>query len=275
VAAAFFFKVGAAPFHMWLCDVYEGCLTTVSAFFASVPKLVLFSVLIKLYIFVFSGYQEVSTFFLLFSGFLSVFLAAFGGLYQKRLKRLLAYSAISHTGFILLGTSIASVGSIMSCVIYLVLYVFMSLASFSILLLVGVNNKIPKYLVNWAALASRNSVLAITFSLLLFSAAGVPPLSGFYSKLCILLSLLACDFLLATIFVVLLTSVTCFYYIRLIKLLFFANFGPNNFWVSRRSRTIELLLAFAATFVILFFLRPNFLNVFAVVISVSLLPCVF
>lgn len=145
VALAFFFKLGAAPFHMWLCDVYDGCLTPVAAFFASAPKLMLFGLLIKLYSLLFSGYQVIFVTLFLCSGVLSICLAAVSGLYQKRVKRLVAYSAISHSGFLLLGIS---VGSSTSCVIYLVLYVLMSLAIFSILLLVGTDKTTPKYLIN-------------------------------------------------------------------------------------------------------------------------------
>jgi NADH-quinone oxidoreductase subunit N len=145
VVLAFFFKLGAAPLHMWLCDVYDGCLIPVTAFFATVPKVVLFGVLIKIYSLLFSGYQEFSIILFLYAGVLSICLAATSGLYQKRVKRLIAYSAISHTGFLLLGIS---AGSTTSCVIYLFLYVLMSLAIFSILLLVGTGKATPKYLIS-------------------------------------------------------------------------------------------------------------------------------
>jgi NADH-quinone oxidoreductase subunit N len=270
VVVAFFFKVGAAPFHLWLCDVYESCLTSVTVFFSVVPKIVLFSVLIRFYVVVFAEYQENLIFFFLFSGFFSVCFAAVAGLYQKRVKRLLAYSTISHTGFMLLGLSTASPDSVKSCVIYIVLYALASLATFSVLLLVGMNKKSPKYLINWTALSRHNGLLAITFSLLLLSAAGIPPLSGFYSKFSVLLSLMVHDFLLVTILVVIFSAVGCFYYIRLIKLIFFSGFGNVNFWFYRGSRPIELFLAFSSFLVVLFLSRPILLETLAAAVSGSL-----
>ena len=148
VVVSLFFKVGAAPFHMWLCDVYEGCLTSVSALFATTPKIALFSILFKLYLGVFYGYLELSAPFFMFCGALSVLFSAVGGLYQKRVKRLIAYSAISHTGFVLLGLLPACAEAASSCFIYVTAYVLTSFSIFSVLILVGVNKKAPKYLIN-------------------------------------------------------------------------------------------------------------------------------
>jgi NADH-quinone oxidoreductase subunit N len=270
VIFAFFFKIGAVPFHLWLCDVYESCLTSVSAFFSVVPKLVLFSVLTRFYVFAFAEYQENLIFFFLFSGFFSVCLGSVAGLYQKRVKRLIAYSTVSHTGFILLGVSTASVDSVKACFIYLALYALSGLAIFSVLLFVGTNKKNPKYLLNWAALSRHNSLLAITFSLLLLSAAGIPPLSGFYSKFSVLFSLVVHNYLLLTSLVILFSSVGCFYYVRLIKLFFFASFCSINFWFCRSSRPLELFLALSSFIVIFFLSRPVFLDAFAAAVSVSL-----
>ena len=148
ITVALFFKIGAAPFHLWLCDVYEGSLTTVTALFSAAPKLVLLTVLVKLHVFVFAEHQESLTVLLLFSGASSVFFGSVAGLYQKRLKRLIAYSTISHTGFMLLAISLSSVDAIKSFIVYITLYVITSLAIFSVILLVGASKKSPKYLVN-------------------------------------------------------------------------------------------------------------------------------
>jgi NADH-quinone oxidoreductase subunit N len=271
VLAAFFFKLGAAPFHMWLCDVYEGCLTSVTAFFAAVPKLILFSVLIKLSFYVFSEYNDYTSILLIIVGILSVCLASVAALYQKRVKRLLAYSTISHTGFILLGIACGSIDSVKSCVIYIALYALMSLSTFSLIMFAGMKKTIPKYLINWTALAQRNMTLAITFTLILFSIAGIPPLAGFYSKLCILLSMLSQDLIFLTLVVVMFSSIACFYYIRLIKVFFFTKTGKNNFWSGQGGRSIELFLGFSTTLIVLFLCRPSFLNTLATVVATSLL----
>jgi NADH-quinone oxidoreductase subunit N len=245
-------------------------LTCVSAFFASVPKLVLFGIFIKLHVSVFAAYQFFSASVMFFSGVLSVLFAAVGGLYQKRTKRLVAYSAISHTGFLLLGLAPAGAVAVFSCLVYVFLYVLMILATFSILMLVGVSKKTPKYVINWGALATCNPALAITFSLLLFSASGIPPLAGFYSKVCVLFSLVSSGFSLVALAVVFLSAVTCFYYIRLIKNLFFTSSCKKNFWVGRFSRATAVVLAFFVTLLTLFLVRPHFLGVSSIILSASL-----
>jgi NADH-quinone oxidoreductase subunit N len=148
VMTAFFFKLGVAPFHMWMCDVYEGCLTSVTAFFAAVPKVMLFGLILRLNSTVFLQFSHHISILLLSGGLLSVCFASVAALYQKRVKRLLAYSAISHSGFILLGICCGSIDSIKSCIIYIAIYSLMSLSTFSVIMYAGVENSIPKYLIN-------------------------------------------------------------------------------------------------------------------------------
>lgn len=133
---------------MWLCDVYEGCLTTVTAFFASVPKVMLFGLILRFCSTIFNQFESNATVMLLTGGLLSVCLGSLAALYQKRVKRLLAYSTISHTGFLLLGIGCGSVDSIRSCVIYMAVYSLMSLSTFSVIMYAGMENSIPKFLVN-------------------------------------------------------------------------------------------------------------------------------
>jgi NADH-quinone oxidoreductase subunit N len=137
-------------------------------------------------------------------------------------------------------------------------------------MLVGVSKKTPKYVINWSALATCNPALAITFSLLLFSASGIPPLAGFYSKVCVLFSLVSSGFSLVALAVVFLSAVTCFYYIRLIKNLFFTSSCKKNFWVGRFSRATAVVLAFFVTLLTLFLVRPHFLGVSSIILSASL-----
>jgi NADH-quinone oxidoreductase subunit N len=270
VIIALFFKIGSVPFHLWLCDVYEGCLTSVTAFFSVVPKLTLLIILIKIYVFVFAEHQENLMALFIFSGFFSVCFASVAGLYQKKVKRLIAYSTISHTGFLLLGISSASTDSVKSAIIYVGLYLLASLAIFSILLLAGINKKSPKYLINWLSLSHHNILLAITFSLLLLSAAGIPPLAGFYSKFCVLFSLVTHDFFLLSLLTILFSSIGCFYYIRLIKLFFFSSFSSSNFLFGFSSRVSKLFLSFFSSLTILFLTRPTLLDNIASGISAAL-----
>lgn len=174
-------------------------------------------------------YSSYTSIILWFSGLGSIAFASIAALYQKRMKRLLAYSTISHTGFILLAICCNTNDSLKSSMLYIVLYVLMSLAVFSVIYLASLNNQLPKYLVNWSALSQRNFCFGITFTFVLFSIAGIPPLAGFYSKLCVIFSLISQNYIVTTLLVAILSSIACFYYIRLVKIFFFTSFSKNNY----------------------------------------------
>jgi NADH-quinone oxidoreductase subunit N len=177
----------------------------------------------------FSADFSVLFLFILLSGFSSVCFASIGALYQKRLKRLLAYSTVSHTGFMLLGLACLTPDAIKSCSIYIILYSIMTLCLFCIIFLSNLKHYQQKYIINWVSVFERNPFVAVVLSVVLFSIGGVPPFAGFYSKLCIFLSLLSkqqvCILLLLAVF----SAISCFYYIKLIKVLFF-NTGIRSFF---------------------------------------------
>jgi len=128
------FKLGAAPFHLWICDVYDGSLLSVFFIFASLSKIVMFSFLLKIFFFLFNDYQEFLEIFFLVTSLLSLIVGSFSAFYQKRLKRLFAFSAISHTGFILLGFLALNPGSAKAIIFYLEVYGFLTILSFSLLI---------------------------------------------------------------------------------------------------------------------------------------------
>ena len=257
VLAALLFKVGASPFHMWLCDVYEGSLSSVTLFFAVVPKLILFYLLLKLLLIIFLPQKIFWGSLLLISGFLSVIVASIGALYQKKLKRLVAFSAISHTGFMLLAISCCSLESIKAFSFYIIIYIFMSFSFFSTIFLSITNTQFLKYLINWSFFSKRNYVVAISFSLVLFSLAGIPPLSGFYSKLLVFVSLLNESKIIITLITALFSCVACFYYIRLIKIFFFTSNAKGGFWVSSKSRELEFCFAVSSSVICFFLIHPD------------------
>ena len=248
VLTAFLFKIGAAPFHMWLCDVYEGSLTPVTLFFATVPKIIIFYVLLKLLFSVFSTENISWSFFCQMVGFFSVGLASIAALFQKKTKRLLAFSAVSHSGFLLLAASCFSFFSLKSIFFYLLVYIFMNISVFSIVL-ATTRSQIFKYLIHWAYFFNRNAVLGITFSILLLSLAGIPPLSGFYSKLLIMLSLIYQSQYLIALLTAIISCVACYYYIRLIKIFFFGT-NVEGVWISVQSRFLEFSIAIFSTIVV-------------------------
>lgn len=156
VLIAFLFKLGAFPFHMWVCDVYEGSFLTITALFSALPKIILFCIVGNLCFVIFSSFHSEFSPLLLIAGICSVSVASVTALYQKRVKRLLAYSTVSHTGFILLTLcGGVSIGCVKSFTIYLALYAIMTLAIFSTLFLSGLKYNL-KYLINFSGLARNN-----------------------------------------------------------------------------------------------------------------------
>jgi len=168
--------------------------------------------------------------FLLFSSVFSILVGSISAIYQKRLKRLFAYSTISHTGFILLAFVAASPDSVKSLVFYVLIYSALTILLFSILIFAILSTKnFPAYLANWTANALKNRVFIFTFSLALFSIAGIPPLAGFFSKFLMIFSLVSNGFVVTATSVVIFSSIACFYYIRLIKMFFFVKTSKNSF----------------------------------------------
>lgn len=220
ITISILFKLAAAPFHMWIPDVYEGAPTIVTAYFAIVPKIALITVFINLLFGPFLGlWENFLQFVIITSAILSIVIASIAGLNQAMLKRLIAYSAIGHIGFILLGIGVATFASIQATIVYILLYILMSINSFTCLISIwkGSDNHISRL---WT-ISRTYPVLSITFTICLFSIAGIPPLAGFLSKYLILLTTVEAEFSLLAIIAVLFTSISCFYYLRLIHYIYF------------------------------------------------------
>lgn len=170
ITISLLFKLSAAPFHMWAPDVYDGAPTTITALLAIVPKVGVFSILIQI--------GPITNVLLLCAVF-SIIYGAIGALNQTKIKRLLAYSGIGHMGFILFGVAIGSFESIQASLIYLIIYVIMSICSFSIILSLKLTKDL---IIEVSGLSRENPVMALTLALTFLSTAGVPPLAGFLSK---------------------------------------------------------------------------------------------
>jgi len=271
IIIALLFKIGAFPFHQWLCDVYEGVLITITAFYSAVPKAILFALLTRLiFTFVTSFVDGVES-LIIFSGLSSIIMASIAALYQKRLKRLLAYSAISHSGFILLAIGCNSVDSIKASVIYILIYLVMTTALFSVIFIVLRSTELPKFLINWSYFATQNQNLGLTFSCLIFSMAGIPPLAGFYSKLGVFSCLLFNDFVLTSAVVAIFSSIACFYYIRLIRVFFFVENSKSTLWSGFNSSVTNFILSWCIIFTVFCLCKPTFLSILSTLISVSLI----
>jgi NADH-quinone oxidoreductase subunit N len=228
ISAGFFFKLALAPFHVWIADVYEGASTSVTAFFVIVPKIVLVYVLaLNLGFFFVLKLDLISIIFIL--SLLSGFIGAFGALYQLNLKRLVAYSAIVHIGFIFFGFIIGTYSSLVFMFMYLAIYMIISLGFFSIILSLRNYMNLTELteLKDLRGLYRNNIFLALVFILNVFSLVGVPPLAGFFGKALILLSAVEVNMISLSLVFVFISIVTAFYYLRLIKI---SVYESNEVW---------------------------------------------
>ncbi len=217
ILVALLFKVGAAPFHMWLPDVYDGSPTYVTAYFAILPKIATLGLLYKLIIGPFialgsNSLQEI----LIWCGLISIIIGSIGAINQTKIKRLLAYSAIAHMGFMLLGLGIGTLESVLATFVYIGIYMIMSLNTFSIVLNKGYN-----YISEFSGLSRKDPLLALTLGLGFLSIAGIPPLAGFYSKYIVLLATVEGGANTTAVIAVLASVIGGFYYVRIVKWIYF------------------------------------------------------
>jgi proton-translocating NADH-quinone oxidoreductase chain N len=254
------FKVSAVPFHMWSPDVYEGAPLPVTAFFSIVPKAAFFLVLTRLLYQSFYDLLPDWQALLFLCSAASMILSCLAGLTQSRIKRLLAYSSIGHTGYILLGLSCGTLEAVQSVVIYLVVYVVTTALLFGILLIpvhrVGFQGvERFKYTTDLARLGRTHPLLALTMATALFSIAGVPPLAGFYAKAAVFWTAMNVSQYALALIGVLTSAVGCFYYIRIVRIMYFES--PKT-WVSlaRPSLLASYCIALCFFFLLLLMLYP-------------------
>nr|YP_009988351.1 NADH dehydrogenase subunit 2 [Gelidiella flabella]QNM39627.1 NADH dehydrogenase subunit 2 [Gelidiella flabella] len=251
ILTALFFKISASPFHMWAPDVYEGASITVTAFFAAIPKLAIFSILFRFLFFSFCDFIEWWNSLVLFCALLSLVIGALGAFTQAKWKRFMAFSSIANVGFLLLALALGSTESIFSVVVYLIIYSITTLGIFGIIMSLQQYSHFKlyqsRYLSDLMMLATTNPILAVTASIFLFSTAGIPPLAGFFSKLFILLTAIKCNVIGTSIIVVIINCIACFYYIRLIKGMYFSKV---KYWpvLAPLNKLASLILGISLTF---------------------------
>ncbi|WP_339047373.1 NADH-quinone oxidoreductase subunit N [Candidatus Mesenet endosymbiont of Phosphuga atrata] len=212
------FKISIAPFHLWAPDVYQGSPTIVTAFFAIAPKATFVTLLIRLLSEEFTGMMQYWQNILIFASILSVAISAFGAMQQQNLKRLFAYSAIGHAGYMLIAIALGTSESITSAFIYLIIYLISNIGLFSYLVQIDDDNCNIECL---AGLGKKNPITAFNLSIFMLSMAGIPPIAGFFSKFYVLLSLIKFGFINLSIILIILSVVACYYYLRVIKVIYF------------------------------------------------------
>lgn len=204
------FKLGAAPFHMWVPDVYEGAATIVTTYFAVVPKIAYLGVLMKM-----GGGDLV-----LLAGVISIFVGSIGAINQTKVKRMLGYSGVGHVGFMLIGIGVGTYASVQATIVYMIIYVIMTINSFAIVRSQGISK-----IVEFRGLSRRNGVLGMTMGLGLMSIAGVPPLAGFYNKYLVVMSAITGGEIAIGLVAILLSVISGYYYVRIIRYMYFKDKG--------------------------------------------------
>ena len=284
------FKISAAPFHFWSPDVYDGIPTVVTAFVANIAKISVLILILQLVHFTSSIYISNSyswTTSLLLSSLLSLIIGTVLGLTQFRIKRLLAYSTISHLGFMLLALSINSVESIQSFIFYLIQYSLSNINAFIILIAIGYSllssrninfnelqedekNSPVQLISQLKGFFYENSILALSFAITLFSFAGIPPLMGFFAKQMVFSSALQEGFVFLTLIGVLTSVVSAVYYLYIIKTMFFDKVSSINKQISMLSSSLSIIISILTLIILLFMFIPNELLHMSNILSVLL-----
>jgi NADH-quinone oxidoreductase subunit N len=223
IVAGLGFKLGAVPFHMWVPDVYHGAPTAVTLFIGSAPKLAAFGFIMRLLVQGLGAEQLLGEWqqMLIVMAVLSLAVGNITAIAQTNLKRMLAYSTISHMGFLLLGILSGDLNGYGSGMFYVVVYVLMNLGSFGMIMLLSRRGFEAENLDDFKGLNARSPWFAFVMLLLMFSMAGAPPTVGFYAKLSVLQAVINAGYLWLAVVAVLFSLVGAFYYLRLVKLMYF------------------------------------------------------
>jgi NADH-quinone oxidoreductase subunit N len=247
------FKVGAVPFHMWTPDVYEGAPTPVTAFFAAAPKLAAMALLTRTLLQGFPGIAAQWQQIIVFLSIASMLLGAFAAIGQRNIKRLMAYSSIGHIGYALIGLAANSEAGTQSVLVYLAIYLAMTVGTFACILSMRTADGPVEDIDSLSGLAHTNLSMAFVLAMLLFSMAGIPPLAGFFAKLYVFGAAIKADLVTLAVIGVLSSVVGAYYYLRLVKIMFFDDAKTAFLPVDRGA---GFVMALSGAFVLLFVIVP-------------------
>jgi NADH-quinone oxidoreductase subunit N len=248
------FKVSAVPFHMWTPDVYEGAPTPITAFFASAPKVAAIAVFMRVS---FSAFPAITTQWqqiIVFVAIASMWLGSFAAIGQRNIKRLMAYSSIGHMGFALVGLAAGTTEGIQGVLVYMAIYVAMTLGTFACIIAMRRSQKAFEDITDLSGLARTNPAQAFVLAMLLFSLAGVPPMAGFFAKFYVFLAAVKAGMFTLAVLGVLASVVGCYYYLLIVKIMYFDDPAPAFDPMGNALRT---MVAVTGLFVILFFVYPG------------------
>ncbi|MCE2992150.1 MAG: NADH-quinone oxidoreductase subunit NuoN [Candidatus Jidaibacter sp.] len=254
IIVAMSFKISAAPFHMWAPDVYQGSPTIVTTFFASAPKIAGFMILIKLLLDPFSQLYVQWQQIVLVISIASMFVGSLGAIMQRNFKRLLAYSSIGHVGFMLSGVVTAENEGVQGVLIYMAIYLTMTLATFACLLLLKKDKKLIEDIYDLAGLAKSHPSVALGLAALMLSMAGIPPMAGFFAKFYILIPLIKTEMYSLAVTFVIASVISAFYYLKIIKIVYFD--AQNKKLELTASPVIKATMLLGVAFNVLYIFAP-------------------
>ena len=221
ILAGLSFKVSAVPFHMWTPDVYEGAPTPVTAFFAVAPKIAAIALFVRVMVGPFGDLIAQWQQIVVFISIASMLLGAFAAINQHNIKRLMAYSSIGHVGYALIGLAVGDAVGVRAILVYMSIYLFMNLGTFACILCMRRNNRMVEEIDDLAGFSKSHPMVAAAMAIFMFSMAGIPPLAGFFGKFYIFLAAIEAHLYALAIIGVLSSVVAAFYYLRIIKVMYF------------------------------------------------------
>ena len=249
------FKISAVPFHMWAPDVYQGSPTSVTTFFAVLPKIAALSVFIRFLYVPFAEMNDQWQMIIIFLSIASMIFGAVAAIGQKNLKRLIAYSSIGHMGYALTGLAAGTNQGIQGSISYIAIYLVMNLAFFSCMFMLRRNNEYYESIEDLSGLSKNHPLLSFSLLIILFSLAGIPPLAGFFAKFYVFMAVIEQKMYFLAIVGLLSTVIAAFYYLRIIKIIYFDK--EKEKFETDHHLGLKFTLAASTIFILAYFIYPS------------------
>ncbi|SFV77066.1 NADH-ubiquinone oxidoreductase chain N [hydrothermal vent metagenome] len=250
------FKLGAVPFHMWVPDVYQGAPTSVTMFLSTVPKIAALAMLVRILVDGMGAMHAYWSDLFMVMALLSIALGSVVALMQTNIKRMLAYSTISHIGFILLGFVTGVVEGYGAAVFYVLVYILMSMAAFGMIILLNKQGFEADKISDFKGLSKHSPWFALLMLAIMLSMAGVPPFIGFYAKLFILQQVISAGFITIAVIAVVFAVISSYYYLQVVKSMYFED--SNNEITITAPMDMKLILSINAVLILVVGLFPDF-----------------
>lgn len=254
IMAGLAFKVSAVPFHMWTPDVYEGAPTPVTAFFAVAPKIAALALFIRVMVGPFGDLIDQWQQIVILISIMSMILGALAAINQRNIKRLMAYSSIGHVGYALVGLAAGTEEGTRGILIYLAIYLVMNIGTFACILCMRKGGRMVESIDDLAGLGKSHPMLAASIVVFMFSLAGIPPLAGFFGKLYVFLAAVEAGLFVLAIIGVVTSVIGAFYYLRIIKVMYFDD--PIDSLDTPIGKELTIVIASTSIIIVLFFVYP-------------------